>query len=73
MDHQKPRMDTEVAIWRAAFRLVHRYGNRAGPRTAQRLLRELENGNPSAQATWSRLLDAVSELQDIDAPPRRPN
>src|SRR5271170_824242 len=52
----------EIDIWRAAARLIHQYGAKAGIE-ADRLARRLDRGDRDDRHRWMRIRRAIKTLQ----------
>ena len=62
-------MIPEIDIWRATALMLKRYGEQALEESAARADELMSAGDDDGAATWRRIMDAVTQLEN-DTPPR---
>ncbi len=56
-------MISDLDLWRAAQIMVKRYGDGAATEAAMRADEFLDQGNLDGQRVWTRIMQAIEELQ----------
>ena len=55
-------MMTEIDIWRAAYLMLWWYGDTAREESARRADEFASDGDPTGEACWRRIIDAIGHL-----------
>jgi hypothetical protein len=55
-------MMTEIDIWRAAYLMLWWYGDTAQEESARRADEFAADGDPTGEACWLRIIDAIGQL-----------
>jgi hypothetical protein len=55
-------MMTEIDIWRAAYLMLWWYGDTAQEESARRADEFALDGDPTGEACWRRIIDAIEQL-----------
>jgi hypothetical protein len=58
----------EIDIWRAAYLMIKRYGEKAVEESAARADELATGGDYNGAATWRRIMDAVGQLANNTPP-----
>jgi hypothetical protein len=53
---------TEIDIWRAAYLMLWWYGDTAQEESARRADEFAADGDPTGEACWLRIIDAIGQL-----------
>jgi hypothetical protein len=60
----------EIDIWRAAMLMLKRYADKALEQSALRAEKLVSAGDDEGAATWRRIMDAVTHLENKTPPGR---